>query len=114
MDVYDRLGVKKVINGAATLTRLGGSIMPPEVVQAMAEASRYFVEIDELQARVGAQIAEWTHNEAAYVSCGAAAGLVLSTAACIAGAEDGENGAHQAGLLPRRERHQADNDGVPP
>ena len=85
MDVYDRLGVTKVINGAATLTRLGGSIMPPEVRAAMAEAAGHFVEIDELQARVGAQIAEWTHNEAAYVSCGAAAGLVLSTAACIAG-----------------------------
>jgi len=87
MDIYDQLGIKKVINGAATLTRLGGSIMPPEVLEAMTEASRHFVDIDELQARVGAQIAEWTHNEAAYVSCGAAAGLVLSAAACIAGTD---------------------------
>jgi uncharacterized pyridoxal phosphate-dependent enzyme len=87
MDIYDQLGIKKVINGAATLTRLGGSIMPPEVLEAMTEASRHFVDIDELQATVGAQIAEWTHNEAAYVSCGAAAGLVLSAAACIAGTD---------------------------
>jgi hypothetical protein len=36
---------------------------------------------------VGRKIAEWTHNEAAYVSSGAAAGLVLSTAACIAGTD---------------------------
>ena len=36
MDVYDRLGVRKVVNGAATLTRLGGSLMPPEVLEAMA------------------------------------------------------------------------------
>ncbi len=85
MDIYDELGVAKVINGAATLTMLGGSLMPPEVSAAMVEASRHFVDIDELQAKVGAKIAELTHNEAAYVSCGAAAGMVLSTAACIAG-----------------------------
>ncbi|MBN1583016.1 MAG: aminotransferase class V-fold PLP-dependent enzyme [Anaerolineae bacterium] len=85
MDVYDELGVKKVINGYATLTSLGGSLMPPEVLSAMAEAAQHFVDIDELQEKVGAQIAEWTKNEAAFVSCGAAAGLVLSTAACITG-----------------------------
>jgi len=87
MDIYDELGVTKVINGSATLTALGGSLMPPEVLAAMAEAARHFVDIDELQRKVGARIAEWTHNEAAYVSCGAAAGLVLTTAACIAGTD---------------------------
>ena len=55
-DVYDELGVRKVINGLATVTILGGSIMPPEVVAAMAEASRHFIEIDELQARVGERV----------------------------------------------------------
>ena len=92
MDVYDKLGVTKVVNGAATLTRLGGSLMPPEVVAAMSEAARYFVDMVELQAAVGRQIAEWTHNEAAFVSCGAAAGLALSAAACIAGADREKRG----------------------
>ena len=85
MDIYDKLSVRKVINGSATLTALGGSVMPPLVLQAMAEASRHFVNLDELQEKAGQQIADWTHNEAAYVSCGAAAGMVLCTAACIAG-----------------------------
>ena len=85
MDIYDELGVRKVINGHATVTVLGGSIMPQVVLDAMAEASRHFVEIDKLQEKVGEKIAELTRNEAAYVSCGAAAGLVLSTAACITG-----------------------------
>jgi uncharacterized pyridoxal phosphate-dependent enzyme len=100
MDVYDELGVTKVINGSATLTALGGSLMPPEVLAAMAEAARHFVDIDELQRKVGQRIAEWTHNEAAYVSCGAAAGLVLSTAACIAGTdpEKRERLPHTAGM----------------
>jgi L-seryl-tRNA(Ser) seleniumtransferase len=92
MDIYDELGVKKIVNGYATLTSLGGSLMPPEVLAAMAEAAGHFVEIDELQAKVGQRIAEWTHNEAAYVSCGAAAGIVLSTAACIAGMDPDKRG----------------------
>jgi len=83
MDIYDELGVRKIINGSATLTMLGGSLMPPEVLAAMAQAAQHFVDIDELQDKVGKKIAAWTHNEAAYISCGAAAGMVLSTAACI-------------------------------
>jgi uncharacterized pyridoxal phosphate-dependent enzyme len=85
MDIYDELGVRKVLNGHATLTMLGGSIMPQVVLDAMAEAARHFVDMDVLQEKVGEKLAELTRNEAAYVSCGAAAGLVLSTAACITG-----------------------------
>ena len=85
MSIYKRLGIRTVINGNATLTRLGGSIMPPEVIDAMADASKHFVDIIELQKRVGEEIAKLTNNEAAYVSNGAAAALTLSTAACITG-----------------------------
>ena len=42
---YDSLGIKRVINANATLTKLGGSLMPEEVIQAMVEASKTFVEI---------------------------------------------------------------------
>jgi D-glucosaminate-6-phosphate ammonia-lyase len=87
MDLYDSLGVRKVINGSATLTMLGGSLMPPVVLEAMADAARAFVDLDELQAKAGARLAELTHNEAAYVSCGAAAGMVLAAAACMAGTD---------------------------
>ncbi len=37
MTLYQDLGLPKVINAAATLTRLGGSKMPPEVVAAMVD-----------------------------------------------------------------------------
>jgi L-seryl-tRNA(Ser) seleniumtransferase len=97
--MYERLGVKPVVNGAATLTRLGGSLMPPPVLEAMLEASRQFVSIPDLHVAAGRRIAELTHNEAAYVSSGAAAGLVLCTAACITG-EDPEKMA----ALPHPER----------
>lgn len=85
--IYERLGVRRVINASATLTRLGGSIMPREVRDAMVEAGEAFVDIVDLQHAVSARIAELTHNEAAYVSSGAAAGLSLVTAALITGGD---------------------------
>ena len=84
---YERLGIRRIINAAATLTRLGGSIMPREVREAMVEAGDSFVDVVELQHAVSAHIAELTHNEAAYISCGAAAGLTLVTAALITGTD---------------------------
>lgn len=83
-DIYRRLGVEPIVNGRSTFTILGGSLMPPSVLAAMAEAAESFVDLVELQAAVGRRIAELTHNEAAFVSGGAAAGLFLSAAACIA------------------------------
>ncbi|MEM7538404.1 MAG: aminotransferase class V-fold PLP-dependent enzyme [Chloroflexota bacterium] len=85
MSIYTDLGLKPIINANATLTKLGGSIMRPEVVEAMVEASKSFIPLHELQRKVGERIATLTRNEAAYVSSGAAAGLVLATAACITG-----------------------------
>jgi D-glucosaminate-6-phosphate ammonia-lyase len=84
-DVYRRLGVRPVINASGTLTRLGGSRMAPEVLEAMAAASRSYVRIEDLQEAAGRVIAEATGAEAGYVTSGAAAGLLLGTAACIAG-----------------------------
>ena len=85
MSIYDDLGVRSIINASGTLTRLGGSRMAPEVLAAMAEAAAAFVPIDGLQERAGAVIAEITGAEAGYVVAGAAAGLALATAACVAG-----------------------------
>jgi L-seryl-tRNA(Ser) seleniumtransferase len=81
--VYERLGVRRVINADATLTRLGGSLIPSDVFDAMREAAGSFVDIYELQEAVGKRLAELTRNEAAYVSTGAAAGIVLTTLAAM-------------------------------
>jgi L-seryl-tRNA(Ser) seleniumtransferase len=51
----------------------------------MAEAAASFVRMDELQERAGEVIAEMTGAEAGYVVSGAAAGLSLAIAACVAG-----------------------------
>jgi len=84
MTTYDALGLRPIINAFATVTMYGGSLMPPEVMQAMTDASHSFVDLAELQRRVGNRIADLTHNEACYVTSGAAAGIILSTAACVA------------------------------
>lgn len=81
------LGLRPVINAAATLTKLGGSVMPPEVVSAMSEGAKHFLDWVELQRTVGARIAEITNNEAAYISSGAAAGIVASVTAVLAGTD---------------------------
>jgi L-seryl-tRNA(Ser) seleniumtransferase len=59
--------------------------MPPEVQEAMDQASRNFVRIHELQEKVGARIAELVGAEAAFVTAGAACGLCLSACAVTAG-----------------------------
>lgn len=82
---YEELGVTPLINADAHLTALGGSTMPDEVIAAMQRASKSFVDVVELQESVGRRIADLTHNEACYVSSGAAAGIVLSVLACRTG-----------------------------
>ena len=81
--VYEALGLKHVINATGTVTNLGGSIMPPEVVAAWTDAARHFVNLVELQDRVGERIAKLIGVEAALVTTGAAGALLLGTAAAV-------------------------------
>ena len=84
MSIYEDLGIKPIINASATLTKLGGSRMPGEVLEAMHAAAGAFIDVPLLQARVGDRIAELTRNEAAFVSSGAAGGIVLAVATLMA------------------------------
>lgn len=79
--VYARLGIEPVVNAAATFTAIGGSRMPPEVLEAMAQAAGAFVDMHELHLAVGRRLAELTRNEAAYVTSGCAAGIALAVLA---------------------------------
>jgi uncharacterized pyridoxal phosphate-dependent enzyme len=87
MDIYERLGVRRVVNASTTYTALGGSLMPPEVLQAMCSAAGGFVDMHELHLAAGRRLAELTRNEAAYVTAGCAAALVLATLACRTGGD---------------------------
>ncbi|MHB8730690.1 MAG: aminotransferase class V-fold PLP-dependent enzyme [bacterium] len=85
MDLYDRLGVRKVINAQGSVSKIGGSLMAPDVVNAMVEAGQSYVEISEFLEKAGKHLATLIGVEAAFITSGAAAGLVVSTAACVAG-----------------------------
>jgi D-glucosaminate-6-phosphate ammonia-lyase len=83
--IYARLGVKRRINAAGTLTRLGGTLMAPEVLDAMRDAAQSSVDIGELQSAASRAIARATGAEAGLVTSGASAALTLAAASCLAG-----------------------------
>ena len=82
VNLYEQLGVRPLINAATTYTAVGGSLMPTEVLEAMRDAAGRFVDMNELHARAGDELARLTRNEAAYVTPGCAAGIVLAVLAC--------------------------------
>ncbi len=82
-DYYQKLGVTPLINAAGTYTVLSASTMPDEVRAAIELAARRPVNLNELLQASGAYLAKRLRCEAALVTSGAAAALVVGTAACI-------------------------------
>src|SRR5665647_133369 len=86
-DFFKELGVTPVINAGVTMTFLSGSLMMPEVLEAINSTAHDFANMYELQDKVGAKMAEMLHCEAAMVTSGAACGILLGTAAAITGTD---------------------------
>jgi len=82
---YKSVNVKKMINAAGTLTKFGGSLMPPEVLTAMSQAASAYVDLNELLIKTGAYLAGLLGVGGALIVNGAAAGMVTALAACMAG-----------------------------
>ncbi len=87
MNIYEKLGIRTIINASDTYTRIGGSRMDKSVMAAMVEASEYFVDIIEFEKKASARIAELTRNKACHICAGAAAGVMLAAAACMTGTD---------------------------
>lgn len=85
MSVYKDMGLKEVINANGKMTVLGGSVAVDEVAQSVARALQGYVVMDDLMDHVGQAIAEKTGAQAGCPTPGAAAGIAMSVAACIAG-----------------------------
>jgi L-seryl-tRNA(Ser) seleniumtransferase len=83
VDYYQKLGVTPFINAAGTYTVLSASTMPDEVQAALALAAKQPVNLNELLDASGAYLAKQLRCEAALVTAGAAAALVVGTAACV-------------------------------
>jgi L-seryl-tRNA(Ser) seleniumtransferase len=86
-NVYERIGIRPLINARGTWTYLSGSLMFPEVRAAMEAASRQFVDMFELQAAAGKRLAALSGAESAMVTSGAAGAMAAATSACIAGSD---------------------------
>ena len=87
-NIYTRLlGVRPHIGAHEHITTMGGSRMPPEVMEAMVEANEYFVDMHELIEAAGARVAELMGAEAAIVTSGGSASLLLGAAACLTGSD---------------------------
>ena len=116
MSIYEEFGVEPVINAVGWVTRLGGHVMDDVVVSAMAQAARHSVDMTELQAAASKVISEITGAEAGLVTSGAAAGLLLATAACVTGADASKmarlpdtTGMRNTVIVPRSHRNLYDH-----
>ena len=84
---YESIGVRPLINCQGTYTIISGSLILPEVRQAMVEASKQYVHLDELMEAVGTRIGELMQCEWGLITNGCAAALCQVTAACVAGTD---------------------------
>lgn len=83
MNIYQKLGLKRVVNASGKMTILGVSSVATEVMQATTEAASCFVEIDALVDRVGELISQHTGAEDSYVTSCASAGIAIAVAAAV-------------------------------
>src|SRR6185312_1951837 len=87
-DIYGELGVTPIINAAGTYTTMGGSLMAPEVMEAMRLGNENFVSIDDLEVAAGKKMAQLCRMPEGYtglVTGGAAAALLVGYAAILTG-----------------------------
>ena len=87
-NIYTRvLGVRPHLGAHEHISRLGGSRMTEETMEAMAEANRYFVDMAELNDAAGKRVAEILGAEAAMVTAGGFSSMILGAAACLTGTD---------------------------
>jgi uncharacterized pyridoxal phosphate-dependent enzyme len=86
-NLFTEIGVRPILNARGTYTIITGSCSLPEVKRAMYEASFYYVQLDELMAAVGKEIASLMGAPSAVVTTGCEAAIALATLACTAGAD---------------------------
>jgi len=86
-NIYRDIGVEPIIVASGNTSAHGGSKLRPEIFEVMQKASNIMVNMDQLNKAAGKIIAEITGAEAGLVTSGAAGGLILQAAACIAGSD---------------------------
>lgn len=85
MNIYQKNGLKEVINASGRMSKLGVSVVDFEVGSAMLEAAQHYVLIDELMEWSGKRIGSLIGCEDACVCASASSGIALSIASLICG-----------------------------
>ena len=84
-DYFKELGIRTFINAAGTYTSMTGSLMPKEVIDAINYGALEYVNLDELQDKVGERIAELLECEYATVSSGCFGAMSIAMAGVMSG-----------------------------
>ena len=87
MDLYERFGLRRVINAYDKATYLGGARVLPEIAEVVCQALPNVYELDGMQGAAGRAIAKGTGAEWGCVTACAAAGITLGVAACMTGTD---------------------------
>ena len=82
---FKELGIRTFINAAGTYTSMTASLMAEEVTSAIVYGATEYVDLDELQDKVGERIAELLQCEYATVSSGAFGAISIGLAGVISG-----------------------------
>lgn len=83
MSVIEELQITPYINAHDTYTVYGGSRMSARTLEDMRQIAAVFVDMDELQLRLGQAAAQLTKNEDAFFTNGSAGALTTAAAVCI-------------------------------
>ena len=84
-DFFKELGLRTFINAAGTYTSMTGSLMPKEVIEAISYGANEYVNLDDLQDKVGERIAELLECEYATVSSGCFGAMSIGMAGILTG-----------------------------
>lgn len=87
ISAYQSLGVTPVINACGIYTDLGGSCLSESVWRQLSIVNRTWASIPELLDATGDRIAELVGAEAARVTPGASAAIMLGIASCLSGGD---------------------------
>ncbi|MCH8828799.1 MAG: aminotransferase class V-fold PLP-dependent enzyme, partial [Planctomycetes bacterium] len=87
MDLHQKYGLTRVINACGKMTKLCGAIVLPPIADVARESMNHFFDLAELQAAAGRVIAGASGAESGCVTACTAAGITLSVAACMTGAD---------------------------
>lgn len=84
-DFFKELGLRTFINAAGTYTSMTGCLMPKEVTDAIGYGATEYVNLDDLQDKVGERIAELLSCEYATVTSGCFGAMSIAMAGVLCG-----------------------------